>query len=250
MFAHLSVFVDGVDLATAERVAADLGLPGDPGSALARLVDASMIEATFEGGRTRYRMLETLRMFGLDRLAAAGEADAAAGRMLRWAVDLTTWVGATMTTQREPEADAILRRELPNLRAAWRRARQQAALNEAVSMVAALFDAVGYRDLVEMRGWVEELVSDPALRRPGSRVWCAQLAPGRSHAHNSRTGVAGQGHETTRQVGLVVRMGPHPEDGAQSRDSCCRPDHGRLRQVRSVCRTSPAPQQVMANTHS
>ncbi len=163
LFAHLSVFVDGVDLATAERVAADLELPGDPGSALARLVDTSMIEATFEGGRTRYRMLETLRMFGLDRLAATGEADAAARRTLRWAVDLTTWVGATMTTQREPEADAILRRELPNLRAAWRRARQQAALNEAVSMVAALFDAVGYRDLVEMRGWVEELVSDPAL---------------------------------------------------------------------------------------
>ncbi|MGH3992193.1 MAG: hypothetical protein ACRDSN_06965, partial [Pseudonocardiaceae bacterium] len=150
-------------LATAERVAADdLGLAGDPGSVLARLVDASMIEATFDG-RARYRMLETLRMFGLDRLAAAGEDDAAAGRMLRWAVELMIGADAAMTTEREPEADAVLRRELPNLRAAWRLARRRGALDEAVSMVIALFDTVVYRDLIEMRGWVEELARDPTL---------------------------------------------------------------------------------------
>ena len=32
-----------------------------------------MIDATFSGRPTRYRMLETLRAFGLDRLAATGE---------------------------------------------------------------------------------------------------------------------------------------------------------------------------------
>ena len=78
LFRHLAVFVDGVDLDAAERLAADLGLASDPGSVLARLVDASMIEAEFAGGGTRYRMLETLRAFGLDRLAAAGEDEAAA----------------------------------------------------------------------------------------------------------------------------------------------------------------------------
>ena len=74
LFRHLSIFVDGVDVDTAERLGADLGLGSDPGSVLARLVDASMIDVRFEGG-TRYRMLETLRAFGLDRLAAAGESD-------------------------------------------------------------------------------------------------------------------------------------------------------------------------------
>src|SRR3712207_6226158 len=68
LFRSLSVFVDGVDLETAERLGADLGLTGDPGSVLARLVDASMVEAVHEG-TTRYRMLDTLRAFGLDRLA-------------------------------------------------------------------------------------------------------------------------------------------------------------------------------------
>ena len=162
LFRHLSVFVDGVDLDTAERLAADLGLDSDPGSVLSRLVDASMIDADFEGG-TRYRMLETLRAFGIDRLSAAGEDDDAARRMLHWAVELTAWIEAGMVTEREPEADTVLRRELPNLRAAWRLARSRGALDDAAAVVVALFDAVAYRDLVEIRGWAEELADDPAL---------------------------------------------------------------------------------------
>jgi predicted ATPase/DNA-binding SARP family transcriptional activator len=162
LFRHLSVFVDGVDLEAAERVAADLGLSGDPGSALAHLVDASMIEADVGGRTTRYRMLETLRAFGLDRLAAAGEDEAAAERFVRWAVALTAWFADTVNTEREPDADAVLRRELPNLRAAWRLARTRGALDDTAAIVVALFDGF-YRDLVEVREWAEELGDDPAL---------------------------------------------------------------------------------------
>ena len=158
----MSVFVDGVDLDTAERLGADLGLDGDPGSVLARLVDASMIDATFEGG-ARYRMLETLRAFGLDRLSAAGEDEAAAARLLRWAVELTAWFEEVIATEREPEADVALRRELPNLRAAWRLARSRGSFDDAAAMITSLYEAVAYRDLVEIRGWAEELADDPAL---------------------------------------------------------------------------------------
>ncbi|WP_327007766.1 hypothetical protein OHA72_11110 [Dactylosporangium sp. NBC_01737] len=129
---------------------------------LARLVDASMMEADFFG-TTRFRMLETLRAFGLDRLAAAGEDGAATARMLRWAVELTAWAAQTMTTEREPDADAVLRRELPNLRAAWRLARSLDTLDDAAAIIVALIDTVSYRDLVEVRGWAEELADDPAL---------------------------------------------------------------------------------------
>ncbi|HEY5857352.1 MAG TPA: BTAD domain-containing putative transcriptional regulator [Aldersonia sp.] len=162
LFRTLSVFPDGVDLDTAERLAAELGLAADPGSILARLVDASMIEAVFEA-TTRYRMLETLRSFGLDRLAAAGEETAAVDRMVRWAVALTAWIGATMATEREPEADAVLRRELANLRTAWILARSRDSRADAAAMMVALFDAVAYRDLGEIRDWALELAADPAL---------------------------------------------------------------------------------------
>ncbi|QSB14935.1 winged helix-turn-helix domain-containing protein [Natronosporangium hydrolyticum] len=71
LFRRLSLFPDGFDLATAERLASELGVPGDPASALARLVDASMVDAEL-GEHPHYRMLGTLRRFGLDRLAAHG----------------------------------------------------------------------------------------------------------------------------------------------------------------------------------
>ncbi|OLT06947.1 transcriptional regulator [Pseudonocardia sp. CNS-004] len=161
LFRHLSVFVDGVDLDAAERIGADLGLRSDPGSALAHLVDTSMIDAAFDGG-TRYRMLETLRAYGLDRLAAAGEQDGAEERFVRWAVDLTGWIGSALRTEHEPEADAVLRRELANLRAAWRLSRTRGSSDAAAAIVVALFDAF-YRDLVEIRGWAEELAADPAI---------------------------------------------------------------------------------------
>jgi predicted ATPase/DNA-binding SARP family transcriptional activator len=162
LFRHLSVFVDGVDLVTVEEIAADLGLAADPGSSLARLVDASMINVTFEG-RPRYRMLETLRTFGIDRLAATDEDDAAVDRLLRWAVELTAWIDAASVTEREPDADAVLRRELGNLGAAWRVARRRRSLNAAAAMVIALVHMASFRDVVETRVWAEELVADPAL---------------------------------------------------------------------------------------
>ncbi|QJY48694.1 BTAD domain-containing putative transcriptional regulator [Pseudonocardia broussonetiae] len=160
LFRYLSVFADGVDLADAERLAADLAPGTDPGSLLARLVDASVVEADFTG-RTRYRLLETLRAYGRDRLAAGGEAGDAAARLVRWAAALATWFAATAVTEDEPVADAVLRREVANLRAAWQAAREDP--DAAAVIVAGLFPAVGYRDLTEIRGWAEELAADPRL---------------------------------------------------------------------------------------
>jgi predicted ATPase/DNA-binding SARP family transcriptional activator len=162
LFRHLSVFADGFDLPTAEAVGRDLGLSGDPAVALARLVDASMIDVAFDGP-PRYRMLETLRAFGLDRLTAAGEHDAAADRLLRWAVELAMWIRATTLTEREPHADAALRRELSNLRAAWRLARERGRLDDAAAIVIALAWTSNWRDLIEIRAWADELATDGAL---------------------------------------------------------------------------------------
>ncbi|QTE30914.1 BTAD domain-containing putative transcriptional regulator [Pengzhenrongella sicca] len=165
VFRHLSVFVDGVPLETAERVAAELAPGLDSGSVLARLVDASMLTAVFGPDGTRYRMLETLRSFGTDRLAAAGESAAAADRFVRWGVALASWIGAGLASEREPEADAVLRRELANLRAVWQLIRRREAFDDAAVLVTALINAIAYRDVVELRAWAQELADDPALDR-------------------------------------------------------------------------------------
>jgi tetratricopeptide (TPR) repeat protein len=74
---RLSVFAGGATLETAEEVC---GGPGLPRAAvldlLARLVDRSLLEARSAPGTMRYRLTDTVRAYGLERLAAAGERDA------------------------------------------------------------------------------------------------------------------------------------------------------------------------------
>ncbi len=159
LFRHLSVFPDGVDLSTAERVAAELTISGDAAVALGHLVDASMIDAHLEGA-PRYRMLEMLRSFGLDQLEAHAEREEATVRLVQWAVDLAAWVNATQRTEREPEADAALRAELPNLRAAWRAARSMNRIDDAISLATDVEETATWRDLTELWGWAQELVNE------------------------------------------------------------------------------------------
>ena len=78
LFRRLSVFAGGWTLDAAEKICApDASDGGEVLDLLTRLVDKSMVVA--EGGASgigRYRLLETLRQFGQDRLAESGEADA------------------------------------------------------------------------------------------------------------------------------------------------------------------------------
>jgi predicted ATPase/DNA-binding SARP family transcriptional activator len=182
LFRHLSVFVDGVPLAAAERLAVDLQVTNDPAYALARLVDASMIEPEFTGSGTRYRMLEVVRAFGRDRLVALGELERAERAVIAWASELGSWLGTALASEEEPEADATLRRELPNLRAAWGLARHHGDLDAAVTVASGLFDAIAYRDLVELRVWVADLAADPSL--PGHHGAVAVLGTAAEAAYH------------------------------------------------------------------
>ncbi|GAA4736147.1 AfsR/SARP family transcriptional regulator [Actinomycetospora chibensis] len=174
LFRHLSAFADGVDLIAVEGVATALGLAGDAGDLLARLVDASMVEVGTEpSGRTRYRLLETLRAFGRDRLVAAGEVDAADRHVVRWAVELAAWAERTALTAQEAVVGPVLRRELGNLRAAWRLARTRGDLDSAAAVAVSLAEIAYWQDLREVRALATELVDDPALAGHPfeSRVW-------------------------------------------------------------------------------
>ena len=132
LFRYLSVFVDGIALDAAEQLATELDLAGDPGTVLSRLVDASMLEAEFaESTEFRGPAPATGCWRRCGRSGSTGSPPRArtatpATACWRWAVELTAWIGATLLTEHEPEADAVLRRELANLRAAWRSARRGA----------------------------------------------------------------------------------------------------------------------------
>jgi predicted ATPase/serine/threonine protein kinase len=75
LFRRLSVFVAGCTLEAAEAVCdtkSDLGM--DLLEGMASLVDKSLVQQVGEGeGESRFVMLETIREYGLERLAASGE---------------------------------------------------------------------------------------------------------------------------------------------------------------------------------
>jgi len=78
LFRRLSVFVGGCTLEAAEQVCtATSTLQGDVLDGLASLVDKSLLRQEEQGeGEPRFAMLQTLREFGLERLADLGETEA------------------------------------------------------------------------------------------------------------------------------------------------------------------------------
>ena len=79
LWARLSVFAGSFDIAAAEQVCAGRGVvPGDVLPALVGLVEKSVV--TMDGDR--YRLLDTIREFGAERLAASGQEKACRGRFI------------------------------------------------------------------------------------------------------------------------------------------------------------------------
>jgi predicted ATPase/DNA-binding SARP family transcriptional activator len=76
---RLSVFPQSFDLEAVEGVGADEIPQAGFGvlDVLARLVDKSLVMVEGDGGEVRYRLLETVRQYGAERLAEAGDTGAA-----------------------------------------------------------------------------------------------------------------------------------------------------------------------------
>ncbi|HEU0114347.1 MAG TPA: AAA family ATPase, partial [Thermomicrobiales bacterium] len=122
LFRRLAVFDGGFDLAAAAAVwgGGELGAPALL-DAVARLVDRSLVaphSRDGEGGAIRFAMLETIREFGLERLAEMGELDAIRRRHAAWALRLAETAGAELNGWSERQQLDALAAEAANLRAA------------------------------------------------------------------------------------------------------------------------------------
>lgn len=81
LFRRLGVFMDGFDFDAARAVAATCEAEQfQILDQLSLLVDKSLVIADEEAGAMRYRLLETVRQYALEKLAESGEADAVRGR--------------------------------------------------------------------------------------------------------------------------------------------------------------------------
>jgi len=109
VFRRLSAFPAPFTLQAAEAVAGTAAAP-----AVLHLVDCSLLvpPRTAPDGRARYQMLETLRAYGADRLAEAGEQPAAAAALAAHALKVADEAGAELQTgDRELEAARWLEAE-------------------------------------------------------------------------------------------------------------------------------------------
>lgn len=119
LWARLSVFTGSFDAAAAEAVCRDEQLPGaDVAKLLVCLVDQSVLIRQEHAIGLRYRMLDSLRAYGLDRLRDAGEDVTFRRRHRDWYRSLTGRANADWISPQLAEWLARLDAELPNLRAA------------------------------------------------------------------------------------------------------------------------------------
>jgi tetratricopeptide (TPR) repeat protein len=85
---------------------------------LGRLVDNSLVIAETASGRTRYQILETIREYAREKLAAAGEMETIRGRHMRLFVELAEETARGLRGAEQGPWLDTLDRELDNLRAA------------------------------------------------------------------------------------------------------------------------------------
>src|SRR3954452_3790877 len=169
---RLAVFVDGFTLDAAEAVGAhDARARGAVLDLLASLVDQSMVGAEERAGLVRYRLLETVREYALERLVAAGEEDAVRDRHARAFLAFAEELAPALLTDGQDAALAALDRDAGNLAAALDRA--QTLGDAALRLCAALTHWWKLRGLfgVADAGFIRALAAaDPAPTALRARV--------------------------------------------------------------------------------
>jgi predicted ATPase/DNA-binding SARP family transcriptional activator len=119
VFERLAVFSGGCSLDAAEAVCAgDDIAPEDVADLLAHLVEKSLVVADHSSGEARYTLLQTLALFGQERLAASEAAEAARARHVAYFADLCDRGWAAFRGEHQVAWLREVHQEADNLRAA------------------------------------------------------------------------------------------------------------------------------------
>jgi predicted ATPase/DNA-binding SARP family transcriptional activator len=118
LFSQLAVFHGSFGTSAACAIAAGRYDRANVTRLLLHLVDRSLVTADLDGGTSRYRLLETLRSYGLERLTEHRQLDAARARHARWAADLVAQAERGLRGAGEASWAASVERHFSDLRAA------------------------------------------------------------------------------------------------------------------------------------
>jgi predicted ATPase/class 3 adenylate cyclase/DNA-binding CsgD family transcriptional regulator len=169
---RLSVFAGGCTLEGAESVCSEGGVQrAEVFDLVAQLVDKSLLIAETQARESRYRLLETVRQYGWERLHEAGEADLMRRRHRDWYLALAEQAAGGLDGSDQKAWLERLETELDNLRAAleWCRWTDEGAgpgLRLAIAL-RRFWENRAY--FAEGRAWLDGLIAargvvPPALR--------------------------------------------------------------------------------------
>ena len=191
---RLAVFPGGATLSAAERIGAGgtgIGGTGIGGTgavlpALAGLVDKSILTTTdpAAGGGLRYRMLETVRAYGVERLTEAGEETQVRDLFAGYYVELAETADPLLRSAEQTRWFRELTAEQDNMLAAVRAAISSGDAARALRFVRAL----GYYWIQRGHGESHAIAREVLAMTPPpvtkelaeARVICAMLAAGRN----------------------------------------------------------------------
>ena len=173
LFQRLCVFAGGFTLEAAQAIAS--GSPRDGvAPVLERLVEQNLIRRMEARGEPRFTILETIREFGLEQLAASGEEEDARDRHAAYFLALVERLDANVF-EHLPEAAPVLARlqaEHPNLRTALARFEATSAAEPFVRLAGALHAFwIHEGHFQEGQRWGEQAIALGESASLPARVW-------------------------------------------------------------------------------
>jgi len=221
LFRRLGVFMGGFDFEAAQAVGGASELEGyQILDQLSLLVDKSLVVAEDSSGAMRYRLLETMRQYAMERLGESGETDAV---RLRHRDHFTMTARTLASSQGHGEALLVWADDnIDNLRAAYTWSRELGDFEAALALVSALqafwvtrgrmregmaafggaFDDPHYREGdVSTAVWVRAVAHDCILA-----VWGGELASA-SRAEESLAKARELGDPGLTAVALIACAG-------------------------------------------
>jgi non-specific serine/threonine protein kinase len=172
LFTRLAVFAGGWTLDAAEAVGADAGGAAEVLGLLKGLVDKSLVVVE-EGDRAaRYRMLETIRAYGLEQLAARDDEAPTRARHAAYFLQLAETADRQMHGPEQPAWLDRLEREHDNLRAALSWAIESADYETALRFGRALtLFWFFHGHFSEGRRWLEAVLAEDRPELVPLRPW-------------------------------------------------------------------------------
>lgn len=138
LFARLAVFMGGFDLRAAQAVAGG----GDVETyqvldLLTLLVDKSLVVAESTSGRTRYRLLETVRQYALEKLGESGQGDTVRDHHRGYYTEMAALLDIPARTGHEQRLEQA-ETEIDNLRAGFAWSRENSDIDLALQLASSL----------------------------------------------------------------------------------------------------------------